>query len=270
MRKFLEREFIMKKNEHITKLKEENHKLHTRYIITISIIICIGSIIMATYNNEAFVSQVSFAGTISSIILSVLAIWMSISGERTTNDIRIKIAESTERLSGTTKEVKSLNKKYESTMNEQLTELKNVQEQLTKIIHSVDNVGEQVSIITQQKVYNTSNVSNNTNINIMDTNQRITLFRNIYRWTSNGNYYQDLLFCKMVYFVILGFRDSKIYTFNEVINYLIQSNVDINFWIKGIEINWGIINTLSAASVFNDETAVNIILETINDKISSY
>lgn len=268
MRKFLEREFIMKKNEHITKLKEENHKLHTRYIITISIIICIGSIIMAIYNNEAFVSQVSFAGTISSIILSVLAIWMSISGERTTNDIRIKIAESTERLSGTTKEVKSLNKKYENTMNEQLTELKNVQEQLTKIIHSVDNVGEQVSIITQQKVYNTSNIS--TDINIMNTEQRTTLFYNIYRWTSNGNYYQDFLFCKMVYFVISGLRNSKIYTLNEVINYLIQSNININFYMRDIEINWGVINTLSAASVFNDETAVNTILETINTKISSY
>ena len=98
--------------------KHEKLKLHFIYIVVICFIICIGTIIIAAYNQEAFVAQVSFAGTITSIVLSVIAIWLSISGERTTNDIRIKIAESTERLSDTTKNVEALNKNYENTMNE--------------------------------------------------------------------------------------------------------------------------------------------------------
>ena len=110
----------MENNQNEKNVRHDNLKLHFIYVVTICFIICIGTIIIAAYNQEAFVSQVSFAGTITSIVLSVIAIWLSISGERTTNDIRIKIAESTERLSDTTKNVETLNKNYENTMDTQL------------------------------------------------------------------------------------------------------------------------------------------------------
>ena len=131
-------------------VKNDNLKLPFIYVVVICFIICIGTIIIAAHNQESFVSQVSFAGTITSIVLSVIAIWMSISGERSTNDIRIKIAESTERLSDTTKNVEILNKNYENTMDTQLNELKKVQEQLTKVIFSINSVGEQVSHLQEK------------------------------------------------------------------------------------------------------------------------
>ena len=145
----------MENNQNEKNLQNEKLKLHFTYIIIICFIICIVTIIIAAYNQESFVSQVSFSGTITSIVLSVIAIWMSISGERSTNDIRIKIVESTERLSDTTKNVEILNKNYENTMDTQLNELKKVQEQLTKVIFSINSVGEQVSHLQEKgSVYN--------------------------------------------------------------------------------------------------------------------
>ena len=162
----------MENNQNEINLKHEKLKLHYRYIIVICFIICIGTIIIAAHSQEAFVSQVSFAGTITSIVLSVIAIWMSISGERTTNDIRIKITESTERLSDTTKNVETLNKNYEKTMDTQLNELKNVQEQLAKVIFSINNVGEQVSHLQEKNTIIPGSINNN----IYNTTQRTGLF----------------------------------------------------------------------------------------------
>ena len=92
----------MENNKNIDPIQHEKLKLHIKYIVAIALILLFGGIVLATSNQNEFVNQVSFASTITSIILSVIAIWMSISGERSTNDIRISIAESTERLSSIT------------------------------------------------------------------------------------------------------------------------------------------------------------------------
>lgn len=55
-------------------LKHEKLKLHYKYLIVIAIIILFAGIVLATSNQNEFVSQVSFGSTISSIILSVIAI----------------------------------------------------------------------------------------------------------------------------------------------------------------------------------------------------
>lgn len=137
----------MGKNENADIIQNEKNRLHIKYIIAIAMIFCLGSIALSLYDKDIFVAQVSFAGTITSIVLSVIAIWMSISGERTTNDIKSRIMESTERLSKVTENVESLNNKNVTIMNTQLKELNNVKNKLEAIIHSVDNVGEQVTIM---------------------------------------------------------------------------------------------------------------------------
>lgn len=245
-------------------LQHEKLRLHIKYIIVICSIICIGTIIITSYNQDAFVSQVSFAGTITSIVLSVIAIWLSISGERSTNDIRIKIAESTERLSDTTKKVKSLNKSYENTMDTQLNELKNVQEQLTKVISSVNSVGEQVSHLEKQNV----SISNTIDNNIFNTNQRIALFNNTYTWVANSAPDLEYVFCKTVHiFITLYNKNRTECNLNNIIFYLSQENVNTNYLIRPIDTYWGILNTLLAASVFDDEVAVTKIVDKVNSKI---
>ncbi len=229
-------------NNEFNIIQSEKNKLHIKYIIAIAIIICFGSIILATYNQKAFVEQISFAGTVTSIILSVLAIWMSISGERTLNDIKSKIVESTERLSVTTINVEHLNNNYEKMMDEQFKELKNFQTQLESLIGHVDIVGKKVSIV-QEKVDN-----------------------NYFKFDSVNN---DILFCIMVQTIILCIKQNRYYTYEEVINALANCNVNISFCMKIIDINWGIIDALSLAAVFTNSDTINEIDNMVTNFIRS-
>lgn len=255
----------MENNEKVDIIKHEKRKLHLNYIIAISAIISLGSVVLALYNQDAFVAQVSFAATITSIVLSVIAIWMSISGERTTSDIRVKIAESTERLSGTTKEIETFNSNYKEAMDTQLAELKNVQEQLTQIIHSVDNVEKQVSFMNEKGTIDPSTIDNS----IMTTAQRITLFNNVYSWAIYNDPFKELVFCRMVELIIIYKQSNHntSNTFNDILNNLIQNNINIDFYMNIINTYWGIINTLLPATVFDDPNAVSQILNIINNKL---
>lgn len=241
----------MDNNHNEKNMKHNNLKLHFIYVVVICFIICIGTIIIAAYNQEAFVSQVSFAGTITSIILSVIAIWMSISGERTTNDIRIKITESTERLSDTTKNVEILNKNYENTMDTQLSELKNVQEQLTELINSVGDIKTQVNTMRKgvEIIHNTQS-----------NDSKIKLFDNIQNWIhQNYDYESEWIFCKMVKSIIYYYDTKKYFSFTDIINDLKGCNVPLNYFARDIENYWGVTNTLAATSLFFDESKEEII-----------
>lgn len=253
----------MENQENVDIIKHEKIKLHIKYIIAIAIIICLGSIVLSLYSQDAFVAQVSFAATITSIVLSVIAIWMSISGERSTSDIRVKISESTERLSGTTKEIETFNNNYKETMDTQLAELKNVQEQLTQIISSVNNVEKYVSFINEKDTINSITIDNN----MMDTSQRIQLFKSIYSWITNNDPNAEWFFCQMLQLIINKHKNNVLYTFNEIYSYLAQINISTNYWTYNLYIYWGIINTLLAASVFDDSDAEKSIFEIVNSKL---
>lgn len=256
----------MSDNQNEKNLQHEKSKLHFTYIIVICFIICIITIIIAAHDQDAFVSQVSFAGTITSIILSVLAIWMSISGERSTNDIRMKISESTERLSYTTHNVETLNQKYEKTMDTQLDELKNVQEQLSKIILSINNVREQVSHLQEKNSIIPSTIDKQ----ILNTAQRTAIFNTVYTtWFLNKDPYLEWMFCMTIYIFITRYNKNRMAcNLDGIIYNLSQYNIDINFWIRTIDIYWGVLNTLLAASVFDDDVAVNQIFNQVNSKIN--
>lgn len=84
---------------------EEAVRNRTYFLILIlGISLMIIALVIKTSNNTAFVNNVSFASTITSIILSVIAIWMSITGERSTNEIKTKVSESVDRLIKTSSE----------------------------------------------------------------------------------------------------------------------------------------------------------------------
>ena len=227
-------------------------------------ILLFGGIVLATSNQDEFVNQVSFASTITSIILSVIAIWMSISGERSTNDIRMNIAESTERLSGTTNQIEILNKNHSETMSKQLNELKNVQEQLTLIIQSINNVEKQVSYMYQNNATDSNTINNNS----MDANQKYAFFYNIYSWITGNNHLQEWIFCRMAQIIIPKYTNHIPFTLDEILYSLSQSGIDMNFYFRYIHICWGIINTLLVASVFNDNETISRITEIINNKLN--
>lgn len=74
-------------------IKLEKQSLHIKYIIGISITIIAVVITSSCYQKTKFVDEVSFAGTISSIILSVIAIIMTIIGETKTDNTKNKLED---------------------------------------------------------------------------------------------------------------------------------------------------------------------------------
>ena len=75
----------MGKSETTNEIQNEKNKLHIKYLIAIASFISLGSIVLSLCEKDIFVAQVSFASTITSIVLSVIAIWMRISGEECRN-----------------------------------------------------------------------------------------------------------------------------------------------------------------------------------------
>lgn len=255
----------MKNNKEVDIVQHEKLKLHIKYIIVIAVVLLFGGIVLATSNQNKFVSQISFGSTMTSIILSVIAIWMSISGERTTNDIKSKISYSADRLSETTEKIEILNNNHTETLDKQLSELKDVKEQLSKIIQSVNHMEEQVSFMYNKKAaFETNNQDNN----MSDTNKSIKLFYDVYSWATNNEHFQEFLFCKIAQAVIQKNRDHIPFSFNEIVSYLTQSGINTYYFMSNINVYWGIINTLLAASVFNDNEATKQILQTINNKLN--
>lgn len=263
---------MMEKNDNKDVIQNEKNKLHIKYLIAIASVISIGSIVLSLCNKDIFVAQVSFASTITSIVLSVIAIWMSISSERTTNDIKSKIWESTERLAKTTENVEILNDRNESIMNTQLHELNDVKEKLEAIIHSVDTVGEQVTIM-QEKVNAAPSTPRTTNNKTMTTEQKITLFQNLYTWAvdyaTDSKKYRAWLLCEMTQKFIKNQKNSTPNVYRDAMHYLETINADLNKWGKIINSYWGALCMLSMASVFNDQNAVEKILEKITPLLNN-
>lgn len=104
---------IQNLNKYKLKLEEMRTKLHCKYIVSISLGVVVWLVATGTANNSEFSSWVSFSGTITSIILSVIAIFMSISGESKMNSIRDKMDDAVEELDIV---VKSLEKENETSV----------------------------------------------------------------------------------------------------------------------------------------------------------
>lgn len=255
----------MEKNQD---LQYQKNKLHIKYIISIALLFVVASIILSGHDKAEFVSEVSFASTITSIVLSVLAIWMSMSGERATNDIRNEIVRAADKLYGTTEKVENLNKKYEDTMNVQLEELRSVQNNLFTLHDSISNVREQVAA-THEELAGIS-LHANQGANNINSDKLINIFDSVFSWLfTTENLQLKWIFCKMVWLTIEGFSKQRVIAFNEYTNGLMNENVMVGQFIGAINVDWGVINTLIAVGVFNEKTVVDHILVKINEVLKN-
>lgn len=98
-------------NEYEIKLNCAKTKLHSRYIAAIAAGIVIWSLATGDANTEEFSAWISFASTIASIILSVIAIILSITGEGKTDVMREKIEVAVRKLEGTAHNIEDANRK---------------------------------------------------------------------------------------------------------------------------------------------------------------
>lgn len=105
-------------NDYELKLKCMRTKLHSRYIACIATGIVIWLIATGTSSNAKFPELISFASTITSIILSVIAIIMSITGESKTDAMRNQMERTTKKLEDTVNIVESANKENANNIKE--------------------------------------------------------------------------------------------------------------------------------------------------------
>ena len=138
------------------KVKCVKMKLHSMYLAVIATIICVWLFSIKTYGNNEFVGQVSFAGTITSIILSVLAIIMSITGEGKTEHVKEQLESTAAQINESQKAVSEINKSIENNLG-QLTE------EIKRLGSKVDAVPEKT--LTSFKNQNAKSVSFTRNIN---------------------------------------------------------------------------------------------------------
>lgn len=96
-------------NEYAAKLENEKIKLHIKYILSICIGISAMVVICCAYDKDVFIGKLELAGTITSIVLSVVAIIMSISGEGKTEGIRNQMTELMLELKNTVNVVNKIN-----------------------------------------------------------------------------------------------------------------------------------------------------------------
>lgn len=110
------------------------------FALILGIALMIIALVIKTSNDAVFVNQVSFASTITSIILSVIAIWMSITGERSTNEIKTKVSESVDRLLKTSSESDKLVTDLSNMLSGQNEFYNKTKDQMESILSEVHGV----------------------------------------------------------------------------------------------------------------------------------
>ncbi|MDD3224343.1 MAG: hypothetical protein PHX70_06530 [Clostridium sp.] len=124
------------------KMEIQKLKINLTYGIIIFIMSIATVITWACSNKTKFVDEVSFASTISSIILSVIAIIMTIIGEEKTDNTKNKLVELSDNLETITNDIKDSTKGLER--------LSGLDDKLNKIDNMVERVKHMEKIITEK------------------------------------------------------------------------------------------------------------------------
>lgn len=143
------------------KEKYERAKLHTRYLWIIAGILAVIGISIALGGCSEALGQISMASTVSSIILSSIAIFMSISGENKLNYTHDRLVETSDRMSEITGHIEKANSMLDSTINQKLVRIDDIFDRLEQIGQSVGNV--------EKKMFNKSlSINKNSIVDISD------------------------------------------------------------------------------------------------------
>ena len=140
------------------KEKYEKGKLHARYLFIIAGILAIIGISIVLGGSSEALGQISMASTLSSIILSSIAIFMSISGENKLNYTHDKLVETSDRMSDITADIEKANSKLDNTINQKFMKIDDIFDRLERIGQSVDNV--------EKEVLNSLRVNENSTVSV--------------------------------------------------------------------------------------------------------
>lgn len=121
-------------------LKFEKGKLHVIYLLIIAALLAIIAISIHFGSDNNFMGQISMASTISSIILSAIAIFMSISGENKNSYVQNQMTETSSKLSRTVEQLGNINETILTTLDDKLKEISGIKDELKSISDNVDSV----------------------------------------------------------------------------------------------------------------------------------
>ncbi len=123
-----------------SKVKDALNRRTSFIMLGLAVLLLIFALTIRTADNDIFVNQVSFASTITSIILSVIAIWMSISGERQTSEIKEKVVIASDKLADTVNESQKIMKDLKETLKEQNSIYMGISDKITSVDVSLKNM----------------------------------------------------------------------------------------------------------------------------------
>ena len=111
----------------------DKRKLHSRYLCGILIAIVIWLIATGAADDELFSAWFSFASTLSSIILSVLAIILSITGEEKTEHIREQLSDTAKRIKESQDATAKINASIEQNIEKLNLEIMKLSEEIENV-----------------------------------------------------------------------------------------------------------------------------------------
>ena len=126
------------------KEKYEKGILHIRYLFIIAVILAVIGISIALGGSSEALGQISMASTVSSIILSAIAIFMSISGENKLNYTQNTLMDTSDRLSSITDNIEHANGLLDNAIGKKLSKLDEISDRLERIGQSVNNVEKEI------------------------------------------------------------------------------------------------------------------------------
>lgn len=141
-------------NVYKAKREIDRVKLHAKYISCISVGIVIWLIATGNAENPEFSGWISFASTVTSIILSVIAIILSITGESKTEAIKNDLSETARKIDEVADKMNVEMLEANQGIKELITQL---DEKIKNLQIQVDKVPENVA----EKVTNTYSKTNN-------------------------------------------------------------------------------------------------------------
>ncbi len=132
-------------NEYTLMLRMAKMKLHTIYIAIICVVVCVTLIVASTAENAEFVSKLSFSGTITSIILSVIAIILSITGESKTTLLRAQMEDTALKLENTADKIDKIG-------TATTTNMKILESSLKKLEDKIQALPENIAAETERQI----------------------------------------------------------------------------------------------------------------------
>lgn len=190
------------------------------FILIIAVALLIVSLTVKTSCDKVFVDQISFASTITSIILSVIAIWMSISGERGTNEIKTKVSDSVNQLIKSTSESMDLSDELRTTLTSQNLKYEEISKKMEMVINNIAEMKESVDVIGSS-LGTLGNVSESDKNQMNEENLKVMVRNTLNGFNDNeGGRWGKQLLLKGMTFVYDGLKNTPQVKPSELLNYL--------------------------------------------------